>query len=1317
MDPGEAAVTASATRSRRGFALVGALLAGLLATSASHAARPRSAPGKRPAASAAVLAAAGVDGRASEFHEVEVLTAAAVRAPASPEAVTALTRLLALVPVLGGSVLQQAWAPVPQRGCGVPWSPPARALHRALLAAMPADPDAACDVKLHHPWSWIGPFDASDAAHFDQIEPFEASAASEAPKQGRDGAVAWTPVPEALGQGRDAIDLGEAIERPGGTIVHLQTWIRVERPGRVRFRLGAVGAARLWVDSARVADLPAVSQPRPLAAAVEVDVDLAGGVHRVHLKLADRNGSLAFSLQEVDPSDVPGARVVTLSCATTPPERLKARDAAAASGADATNPVSADAADGAAPARPVPPVAFAAQPAPAPWLDAWLQAAEQFAPKQRAGRIAAVTALASLDGLAWPWVGCGRGVADRVEAALQASADEVPAAAIALAMRAAEPGDRAVALQTALEARPQDVTLRLQTIDALLATDRLEAAIAAFAQGPAGWERRSLEALLRRADLWLRTGAEVAAITLAARAGTIAGEAEATQALQQRLATAHDELGFAADIAGQLAARETRRRDRQLAWLVALASAGRLDDLRVATASVAQRTGDAALGADVLAAAELAAGHATEAAEALRRVPAFRKRSATFELEAKIAEALGQRDAAIAALREASRRAPGRRELRARLERLLPDVGLDVAGEGDAVERARAVLARPVPTESLRTAWRRTRIVELAPGRMQRYEGEILVVGKGGPSEHRVEVDVVPSQSSAEVLRALVLRRDGRVVRGVETGVDQIGEASWGLYYDLEQHWVRFRDLQAGDVLLLEVVVRDFAADPFRVVFGELMFLGESRPIDEVEVEVALRPGAPVRAAVTGPQAAKIRTEIKRRADGGSTVWVRGEGIAAVAMERSMPGAAEVLPTLHVSSFASWDAVVAHWSALLRASQPAPGSDAQLRGLATRLTADASDDMARIAALLRFAADQIRYVGLEFGVHSLRPYPVADVLARSFGDCKDKATLLAALLAEVGVDAEVTLVRTGSNGRVDPGIASLAPFDHAIVWLPKQGLWLDPTVRFHGPGELPEGDLGGQALRVPRSPPATGAALVELPWPTPEANGRSEDLTLTLQPDGSGELTLTITLHGQVAAAAREALAVERTRKERLEADLGRRFGGLRIARFEVDGVVGPFGVQALTVRVEGKAPGLARRDGDRLVLAPLQRSASLRDSLGATGERTHPLLLGIPEREERKVRVVAPDGWALERLPAPQATKSDGLAFALEAAALPGAKTATVTLRSQLDRALSRVPAARAPAWTKALDPIDAATAQGLVFRAGAVPAAAPAVTPGAQP
>jgi transglutaminase-like putative cysteine protease len=40
-----------------------------------------------------------------------------------------------------------------------------------------------------------------------------------------------------------------------------------------------------------------------------------------------------------------------------------------------------------------------------------------------------------------------------------------------------------------------------------------------------------------------------------------------------------------------------------------------------------------------------------------------------------------------------------------------------------------------------------------------------------------------------------------------------------------------------------------------------------------------------------------------------------------------------------------------------------------------------------------FVVTNTRYVALEFGIHGYKPYRVDRVLARRFGDCKDKASL------------------------------------------------------------------------------------------------------------------------------------------------------------------------------------------------------------------------------------------------------------------------------------------------------------------------------------
>ena len=92
--------------------------------------------------------------------------------------------------------------------------------------------------------------------------------------------------------------------------------------------------------------------------------------------------------------------------------------------------------------------------------------------------------------------------------------------------------------------------------------------------------------------------------------------------------------------------------------------------------------------------------------------------------------------------------------------------------------------------------------------------------------------------------------------------------------------------------------------------------------------------------------------------------------------------------------------------------------------------------------------DEIRYLGIELGPHSHQPHPPAQVLARRYGDCKDKALLLAVALRELGIEAYPVLVNTALRERVADLLPSPFAFDHVITQVRFQGrqYWFDPTV-------------------------------------------------------------------------------------------------------------------------------------------------------------------------------------------------------------------------------------------------------------------------------
>ncbi|MGH9535844.1 MAG: transglutaminase domain-containing protein, partial [Terriglobales bacterium] len=119
-----------------------------------------------------------------------------------------------------------------------------------------------------------------------------------------------------------------------------------------------------------------------------------------------------------------------------------------------------------------------------------------------------------------------------------------------------------------------------------------------------------------------------------------------------------------------------------------------------------------------------------------------------------------------------------------------------------------------------------------------------------------------------------------------------------------------------------------------------------------------------------------------------------------------------------------------------------------------------------------------RYVSLSFGVGRYRPHAAAQVLANGYGDCKDKAALLIALLRACGIPADFALLSTAS--RLQRAVPAVQGFDHAIVAVPDGSAYqfLDATVpeRY---GALP-GDAGRWAL-LARPAGAAGPALVRIP--------------------------------------------------------------------------------------------------------------------------------------------------------------------------------------------------------------------------------------------
>lgn len=135
-------------------------------------------------------------------------------------------------------------------------------------------------------------------------------------------------------------------------------------------------------------------------------------------------------------------------------------------------------------------------------------------------------------------------------------------------------------------------------------------------------------------------------------------------------------------------------------------------------------------------------------------------------------------------------------------------------------------------------------------------------------------------------------------------------------------------------------------------------------------------------------------------------------------------------PSIALSSFADWKQV-GDWYYGLQSERSKP--TAAIKAKAVELTLNARSREDKIRALYSYVATNIRYISLDFGIGRYQPHFAEEVLSNGYGDCKDKHTLLAALLEALGIQAYPVLI--DSERKLNTSVPALE-FDHLITAIP-----------------------------------------------------------------------------------------------------------------------------------------------------------------------------------------------------------------------------------------------------------------------------------------
>lgn len=453
---------------------------------------------------------------------------------------------------------------------------------------------------------------------------------------------------------------------------------------------------------------------------------------------------------------------------------------------------------------------------------------------------------------------------------------------------------------------------------------------------------------------------------------------------------------------------------------------------------------------------------------------------------------------------------------------------------------------------------------------------------------------------------AKVYRADGRTDEAIESGEAAANDPSISMYTSARNFYVQFPRLDPMDVVELRYRIEDAVPrNEYADYFGDVVYLQSDEPVTNAEY-VLVTPksrrmyfdtnlGSALKHEVTDAGASRIDRFF-------------AASLPAIDPEPKMPPFPETAGFVHASTFDSWQTMGSWYWGFIKDQFD---SDEETRRLARRITENAKTDADKVRAVYGWVVKKTRYVALEFGIYGYKPYRAVQTVARGWGDCKDKATAIVTLLKSLGIDATIVILRTQMRGGFDSKIASLAPFDHAIAYVPSLDLYLDGTAEGVGSRELPVMDRGALALRIHEGKPL----LVRLPERGVAEDLYKREMTATLEADGSGQIEMHSVVSGSVAPEFRHSYEAEATRRERLTSEMGNEFPGLTLlpgaAGFTAEGLDDIEKDVVLDVR--GKTPELARRENGRLSLSATP-GVRLSPSYAALSQRQYEVrLLGVP--------------------------------------------------------------------------------------------------------
>jgi transglutaminase-like putative cysteine protease len=319
----------------------------------------------------------------------------------------------------------------------------------------------------------------------------------------------------------------------------------------------------------------------------------------------------------------------------------------------------------------------------------------------------------------------------------------------------------------------------------------------------------------------------------------------------------------------------------------------------------------------------------------------------------------------------------------------------------------------------------------------------------------------------------------------------------------------------------------------------------------------------------------------------------------------------------------------------------------EIAAKAAELTAGKKDFYDKAEAIGDFVQQKIRYFVIEMGVGGYQPHRADEIYRGRYGDCKDKATLLSAMLSSVGIHSALLMVDT-ERGVIDPDAPSImgnhmigaieipkgytSPKLHSVVTA-KTGeryLIFDPTWEKTPFGQLEDNLQGSYGVLVE----GDQSQVIQLPVMDPDLNRIGKTASFQLSADGSLKGSVTDRRFGDLSERRRQVFSseTEKQQQEYMDRSIDRDFTAATLTGLKVENVSALD--KDLTTKYDLRASHFASATGPLLMVRPRVLGSYALD----VDHKPRKVMIDLQETMQAQddFDIELPEGYVVDELPDP---------------------------------------------------------------------------------